>query len=312
MSFMLPNLPSPRAKPGELADFAELKVLLDSRCSSTDLQRYLGRLDDNEFNEGIRDKDDEIERLTDSMTVELGDRRVACPDGYPFQTDKLSGSIILPRSGCRPDQELTYKFLLFATRFNMLSHKVFSGIDGTELMEEVCAVALQNYLGRRSYVNVFGTARRGSFSDKVSALCQDLKEGGRFTNITSASTHANDDGLDVVGWLPFSDRLPSKICVFGQCKTGTYWKNHLTRLDPSAFVARWMSERKLVVDPLKAYFIAESADRADWKADCLYCGILFDRCRIVDLIDNLGDPLRTALTTWTEAAHDKLRALEWS
>jgi hypothetical protein len=139
-----------------------------------------------------------------------------------------------------------------------------------------------------------------------------MKEGGRFSSITPTSTRANDDGLDVVGWRPFSDGLPAKLCIFGQCKTGTHWQSHLTRLDPVAFIARWMSDRVLMVEPLRAYFIAESADRADWKAHCLYGGILFDRCRIVDLVEDLEDSLRQSLSTWADAAHEKLRELEWS
>ena len=74
---------------------------------------------------------------------------------------------------------------------------------------------------------------------------------------------------------------------------------------------RWLSGT-IVVDPLKAYFIAESADRAQWNGICVYGGIFFDRCRIVDLADSVEESLIANIEAWTNAATDRLTQFGWS
>lgn len=310
MAFKLPNCPSPRSSASELADFAEILTLLRGRCSATEIQRYLGRIDENETNIGVEDDDVINEGLSDSMMTEIGYRAIACPDGYPFKTDP-TGSIVLLRDSPHPTKALVYCYLLMATRLSMKNEKVQAGIDGTQVMENLGSAVLGNYLGCRAQAEVFGTARQGGFAQKIGDLCVSLKEGGRFKNIDSGDLNANDDGLDVVGWIPFSDNLASKLCIFGQCKTGTSWRDHLTRLDPPGFVKRWMSGT-IVVDPIRAYFIAESADRAQWNGACVYGGILFDRCRIVDLSEIVTTDLVRQIKSWTDAVIQKLNDWDWN
>ncbi len=310
MAFKLPNRPSPRSSPSELADFAEMLALVQGRCSATEIQRYLSRIDENEFNVGIEDDDVINEGLSDAMMTEIGYRITACPDGYPFRTDG-TGSILIRRDDAHSTKALVYRYLLMATRLSMKTEKVQAGIDGTQIMEELGSAVLGNYLGNRAEVEVFGTARQGGFTQKIGDLCTSLNEGIRYKNIDTGVLNANDDGLDVVGWIPFSDKLPAKLSVFGQCKTGTSWRDHLYRLNPRAFITRWMSGTVLV-DPVKAYFIAESADRAQWNGACLYGGILFDRCRIVDLCDSVDAGLIHQIQCWTNAAFLKLNDWDWN
>jgi hypothetical protein len=310
MAFKLPNRPSPRSSASELADFAELLALLQGRCSATEIQRYLSRIDENEFNVGIEDDDVINEGLSDAMMTEIGYRITACSDGYPFITDR-TGSILIRRDDAHSTKALIYRYLLLATRLNMSTEKLQAGIDGTQIMEELGSAVLGNYLGNRAEVEVFGTARQGGFAQKIGDLCASLSEGGRFRNIDTGILSANDDGLDVVGWIPFSDNLPAKLSVFGQCKTGTSWHDHLYRLNPKAFITRWMSGT-VIVDPVKAYFIAESADRAQWNGVCVYGGILFDRCRIVDFSDSVEVDLIQQIQSWTDAAFQKLNDWDWN
>lgn len=311
MAFKLPNRPSPRPNPHELADFAELLALSRGRCSATEIQRYLGRIDDNDENIGIEDDDEQNEMISDGMMTEIGYRLNACPDGYPFRTDP-TGSILEQREDSNPTKTLLYRYLLLATRLKMREEKVQAGIDGTQLMEELGAEVIRSYLGRdKARAEVFGTARQGGFEDKVNGLCQSLQEGGNFRNIDFGALSANDDGIDVVGWIPFTDRLPAKVCVFGQCKTGTSWRNHVSKLDPPGFVKRWMSGT-ITVDPIKAFLIAESADRAQWNGVCVYGGILFDRCRIVDFAGEVNNELSDRIRKWTDAAMAKLMAWQWA
>jgi hypothetical protein len=252
----------------------------------------------------------ENERLSDAMMTEVGSRITACPDGYPFRTDG-TGSTLIRRDDAHSTKDLVYRYLLLATRLSMSSEKIQAGIDGTQIMEELGSSVLGSYMGNRAKVEVFGTARHGGFAKKIEDLCVSLNEGGRFENIDTGVVNANDDGLDVVGWIPFSDNLPAKLSVFGQCKTGTSWIDHVYRLNPKAFIQRWMSGT-VVVEPVKAYFIAESADRSQRSGVCVYGGILFDRCRIVDLADSVDEGLRQRIETWTIAAFQKLTSWSWS
>ena len=311
MAFKLPNRPSPRPNPHELADFAELLALTRGKCSATEIKSYLGRIDDNQENVGIDDDDEENEKISDGMMVEIGYRANACPDGYPFRTD-YTGSVLEPRNDVDPLKLLLYRYLLMATRLKMKGEKIQSGIDGTQLLEEIGASVLRTYLGGdRACAEVFGTARTGGFAKKVSSLCKSLNEGGQFRNLNTGPLNPNDDGIDIVGWIPFTDGLPGKICVFAQCKTGTSWRNELSKLDPAGFVTKWTSH-SILVNPVKAFFIAESADRGQWHSSCIDGGILFDRCRIIDFSHNLDEELVGRIQTWTDTAMNRLQVWNWA
>lgn len=310
MPFKLPNAPSPKAHVHELADFAELLAWTSGRCSATDVQRYLIQIDDNQDNVGIDDDDVEIENLSDEMMMEIDRRREACGGGYPFNLDP-TGSVLTPLSDDRESHAVVYLYLLMATRLNMKSEKVKGEIDGTVLLESLSSEVLGNYLGRdRACVQIFGTAVGGKFPDKVNDLCKAIGEGGRFEHIDSGKVNANDGSLDVVGWIPFSDGLPSKLSIFGQCKTGTSWRSHMSDLRPDNFIKHWMSGF-FVFEPLRAFFIAESADRAHWSGNALYTGLLFDRCRIVDFSNGIEPALLASIRQWTEAARSELVASSW-
>ena len=56
--FKLPALPSPRSQIHELADFAELLALQQGTVSAREILAYLGRVSENDPNEGIDDEDD--------------------------------------------------------------------------------------------------------------------------------------------------------------------------------------------------------------------------------------------------------------
>jgi hypothetical protein len=54
--------------------------------------------------------------------------------------------------------------------------------------------------------------------------------------------------------------------------------------------------------PIRAFCIAEAADRGRWNKHAIDAGLLFDRCRLVDFSDELPDDLLQRLRTWTDAA----------
>jgi len=143
----------------------------------------------------------------------------------------------------------------------MQQRKILGEIDGTKLFERLSPYILRHYLHpRRARAMVFGTAADNRFADKVDELCKKVREGGRYRNTDGIRVQANDDKLDIVGWVPFADRQLGQISVFGQCKTGTNWRDEVASLRPDIFIDKWM-ERPFLKTPLKAYFIAESHDR---------------------------------------------------
>ena len=299
--FKLPNLPSPQADPHELADFIELVSLRHRSASIREVVAYLGRIDDNDFNEGCNDDDDENSEFLDEVMNEIERRAAACGGGYPFKLD-LAGTVLRHCADDQRKQAITYRYLLMGTRINMTTCRKHAGIDGTLLLEDISAKAIQNYLGNhRAKSLVFGTSTGGSFPDKVNNLCNEIKEGGGFIDRDSGPTEANDDKLDAVAWVPFADDLPGQLIVFGQCKTGSNWIGQITQLQPDKFVSRWIRDPILVV-PVRAFCVSEAVNRSKWKGLCLYAGILFDRCRIVDYCDNLSLDLLQQVRSWTNAA----------
>lgn len=302
MEFKLPKLPSPQAGTHELADFAELLCWIHGGTSKNEIVAYLGRLDDNETNDGCHDDEDKNAELLDEVMNEIERRETACGTGYPFTLDS-TGTVL--KCGC-PDpentQSIVYMYLLLSTRLNMKINRKHANIDGTYLLETLSTQVLKRYLGpskARSFV--FGTSNQGSFKDKVNDLCHALREGSGFRSPSNAPVHAMDDKLDAVAWVPFADRLPGQLIVFAQCKTGTNWRDLTTQLQPGDFIRKWL-DRTVLVTPLKAFCVSEAVNRARWEEYNISAGILFDRCRLVEFSEGIPDDTISEIRTWTLAA----------
>lgn len=299
--FKLPNPPSPQAESHELADFAELLAWELGTTSVREVAAVLGRLDENQNNVGCEDDSDELASELDEVMNEIERRQSACGRGYPFALD-LEGTVLRHGNDDQDARSHIYRYLLLSTRLNMQSHRVHADIDGTVLLEELAAHVLRCYLGlTRARALVFGTASAGKFEAKVNNLCDELGEGGKFRALDSGSVDANDDKLDAVAWVPFSDRCKGQLVIFGQCKTGTNWNDQITHLQPGGFIKRWMRE-PFLLDPLRAFCVSEAMDRSRWCGASIYAGLIFDRCRIVDFCDDLGSDVLSRIKTWTAAA----------
>ncbi|NOZ39177.1 MAG: hypothetical protein GXP24_02985 [Planctomycetes bacterium] len=299
MPFKLPKLPSLQAKAHELADFAELIAWECGKVSEREIIAYLGRVGDNEKNEGVNDTEEETTDLLPEVMNEIDRRAAACRDGYPFKLT-LEGTVLkYDKQSEDKIESQVYRYLLLSTRLNMSKSKKHAGLDGTLLLEELAAHVLQNYLGGRAKSLVFGTAKKGKFKDKVNHLCKSLNEGVGFKNLDGNSKiTAVDDKLDAVAWTPFADALPGQLIVLGQCKTGTNWSELKTQLQPENFAKKWFKEPFLIT-PIRAFCLSEAIDRTKWKSVQTEAGILFDRCRLVDFCDGF---VSQDIVDWTDAA----------
>ena len=122
-----------------------------------------------------------------------------------------------------------------------------------------------------------------------------------FVNRNRGRLTARDGNLDVVAWKPFADRRPGKLILFGQCKTGTHYRDTLAQLQPDAFCTKWVRD-PLALAPVRAFFITEALPWSLWRNAVADAGLLFDRCRIIDFADGVNRAVLASLTAWTTAA----------
>ncbi len=301
--FKWPVPPSPQAPRHVLADFAEMTCWKENNTSMTSLSRLLKGLEENDYSDGVPEEDD-VDGFAREAFVEIENRLRVCRDGYPFEI-RNQGTTLRVNQDLDNPSHVIYKYLLLATRLNMNQQRNQGNLDGTFLLEELGAEVGRAYFGSRAKSLVFGTAAESSdFECRINNLCKEIGEGGGFSNNSGAGrTFAKDGKLDVVVWKPFSDHLPGKLIGFGQCKTGSNYKDELTQLDPSAFREKWL-RNALVVMPVRMFFVSEAlalkeSDRFDVALDA---GLTFDRCRIVDFCDGVDECVLARLRHWTEAA----------
>jgi hypothetical protein len=289
-----------RSNINELADLFEVYAIKYGQISRIDIERYLGILSDNDENEGIDDNDSERANKLDDVIGILEERQRILSGKYSFKIDE-TGNIL----SCIFDEtnhfHWCYLYLLLSTNTNMRDNKILNEVDGTLLLEEISAKVLKNYLGSHAKSFVFGTAATGGFEAKINHLCQEVGEGIRYRD--DRTTHYDRDGkLDTVGWIPFSDRKPSKLIVFGQCKTGTNWKDTLSQLQPDTFMSKFLY-RPFALMPVRSFFISDAVESVRWEDVVIDGGLFFDRCRIVEFCpEELEADLFLKIRRWTEEA----------
>jgi len=301
LTFKWPGVPSARASEHELADFAELAGWQKKSMSMTSLSKLFGRNEENDYSRGVPEED-VTDGVAEAAYAEIEQRKKACGDGYPFEITRKGYTLRANQSADSNPKHIIYKYLLLATRLNMQSNRVHADIDGALLFEELVAESAREYLGPRAESLVFGTAAgSANFSDKVNELCKKMKEGNGFISRSSTLSNQKDGKLDVVVWKPFADKSAGKLIAFGQCKTGTSYKESLTQLQPDSFCRKWLRSSP-AVPPIRAFFVSEALSRSQWYNDISDAGLLFDRCRIVEFCDDISGNVLEKVRNWTSAA----------
>lgn len=286
----------------EICDYLEVKSILadDSKISINEvIKEFLKPADEEDF-DGIEDYADIIREKIELVSLECQRRFESCGNKYPFELE-YKGEVI-KFNGLADNYSFLYVYLLFATRLDMRANRNLKDIDGTKLLELISSEISKSYFGSKSQSYVLGTAAEGGFRNKVNELCKLLGEGIQFRNANEGPVDENDGGLDVVVWIDFSDRNPSKFIAFGQCKTGTNWENHIKELDPDAFCKLWFT-RQPALTPIKLFFIADIIKKERWYKTVIYAGLFFDRLRIIDHIPaDLSADLISSIHMWTMEA----------
>lgn len=302
--FKWPGKPAPEAfehEVHEMADFVELQTWQRSGMSMMDLIRFLEQNADPDYSTSVPE-DTEEGQWTENIYTEIERRKEGCgTEGYPFEI-KRNGHRVEILQGIRNHRYIIYKYLLLATRLNMRDNKTHKGIDGTKLFEELAAEIAREYFGPRAESFVFGTAAGGAnFQKKIDYLCTKLNEGSSIKAPDRYRPNIKDGKLDIVVWTSFTDDLPGKFIGFGQCKTGTNYKNYLNELQPDSFCRKWLQPGPVFI-PIRLFFVSEALPRNGWYDMAIDAGLLFDRCRILDFSQTINKDLLEKIKLWTEAA----------
>ncbi|MCY4674882.1 MAG: hypothetical protein OXD43_14170 [Bacteroidetes bacterium] len=294
------DTPSSSASVSELADHAELMCWRYTRLPLLQLARNLGRLEENDYtHDGVPEEDPLTETVEDVLT-EIYRREKACRDGYPFEI-RNDGHTLVAVQPEKCHKLLLYRYFLLATRLNMKTSRRHAQMDGADLFEEVAADIVRSYFGCRAEARVFGTASGiPSFEKRVNWLCKEMGLKYYFRNRDNARTVARDGKLDVVVWKKFADERDSMLIGFGQCKTGTSFRNNITELDTSVFCSKWLDTSPAVM-PVRLFLVTEVVSNR-WYTTASDAGLLFDRCRLIDYADDISEEVLSKVKAWTKAA----------
>ena len=302
MSYRLRETPSIKATLPEIADFMEYQCLKDESktYSVTSGITTMGIATDEDFDLENNDESDIALSFSEALS-EIENRKAHTQGNYPFNAE---ANIIKLDSSINQNIKTIYTFLLLATRENMSSKKTAAGIDGTVLFEKLCSIVLQNFFGKKSQAFVFGTGSGivENFKSKVERLLNNINEEGyTFRKPENNLNHEQDGKLDVVAFIPFSDRNKGQFLAFGQCKTGTSWRSSIAQLRPDSFSKKYIYP-PFYFTPMAIFMVCESF-YDNWETTFRDLeGLLFDRERIMEYIpDEIDNNLLTQINEWNNA-----------
>jgi hypothetical protein len=302
--FKLPNgLPSLRNSAQDWADYAEYSVLSKTNLSILSLVKTPLLISDETLVDGIEDDTDKFINKADEISAEINNRKSTTGFKYPFETSDSDYSIKFLLADSL--HVWIYKFLLLCTRLNMKDEKIQSGLDGTQLFERLSAEVALNFFGNNAEVDILGTSKShiGGFRAKLLEITKKMKEGGDIHQ--NHGYKPQDDNVDLIIWKGFSDKLPSQMIAFAQCKTGTSWQDRLSELNTESFCKTWFS-RQPVVTPIRMFFCAQYFPKEIWHPRANEAGLVFDRFRILDYLpDTLDDTLLQDIKAWCLAIEVK-------
>lgn len=223
------NISKPDYTTSELnyyADFIELTALFSSTDGIT-----LGDIQDKFFGEKDYDspeKRDEDEAFLRAIFQLISERSILYNNDYPFSYSE--DEILTLKSNLATNNKL-YISLLLSSKLN-----IFNAFrtDLTTDFETISFAVLKNFLPTNSTVKEFGknTEYKGNAIEKIKSLADDLDLAIDDYELNQVEERNNQErGLDIIGWLPFSDKCGNKVVFLCQCACGKQYesKQHDTR-----------------------------------------------------------------------------------
>lgn len=252
----VPPFPSTN-DPSEVADWVELTVCATgSRFGRGKLQTTMAREDAGDVNV-VADIWAELE-----SRARLFDRR------WPFRiTHDGVEPIARPRS--------------FAMHVFMAALGMRTNIDGAgrELFEHTVAELLRGIVGPNT-VRI-GAPRRPPIRTSLTDAVRDYFDAAAEDSaiLRPFPTTDGDLGLDVAGWMTFSDSRGGYLHLIGQCATGADWPEKLLELN----VRKWGDHVNWSVNPVRFFALPFIVRMDQFRRATLDGGLLLDRPRLMQL-----------------------------
>lgn len=272
------------------ADYVELVSLFSNQnyVSSSDMLDRLkdeGIFKQRKFDKDQSEANDEYERLIESVYRLLKERSLLFKDDYPFLIRGVQ-QIILKEESSITQRNKIYIYLLLSSSLDIFSD--FQPELTTEF-EVLCTQALSNFLPGHAIVKSFGKTSdyTGTAVQKIKALAKDMKVGIEDKPFSQISTRGTQEkGLDIVGWIPFSDQVANFLSIFVQCACGKDWHS---KLGETSRYNRYFDFH--VLNPIHAMFLPYnlvSFNKTDFFRNDEFGTdkLIFERKRILDYLSN--------------------------
>ncbi len=275
-----PPLKSP---PHVLADWAELKALSNPsgifRLASLGRQWDVSRETEDSDPEGSVEQEadtdwegvhgNDEDRFLDSVTEEIGERKEALGDSYPFTLDE---SLRLQVTGSPSPGAVTYIFCLLLTHANgkeLLDGTWLPAVDNrVRDLFQACSTIAAAAEARGSAIS-FGWPRPNDNPPFLTRLREVYAEFGEGKVVGSprpgVSPSPKDEEIDVIAWRPRPDRSPMTFYLLGQVASGDNWEGKPIAGRPiDNFHRNWFSEPPTST-PLAYIFIPHAVPPATQK-----------------------------------------------
>ncbi len=253
------------------------------RLKETDIKIDNKTVDFNNDGVGLNDPeliDDKFSSETSDLFQYFISREQLYQDSYPF---RLEGKVLkLKDYPCSNENHLLYFYLLCCSHLSYFSDHLSEFTSEFELLCELTTKALipDNSTLHNVGKNTLGepSAYMGNLFKKLSQIAQNLGETLKVEENSFSKTNSGDGGLDLIGWVNFSDNLNSRIVFVGQSKCNQNW------FDAKSAGIRLRSYVNLINNPNDLYFIpfCYRAVNNNWITSSNVDGLtLIDRSRIL-------------------------------
>lgn len=200
---------------------------------------------------------------------------------YPFFTDE-GGNICL-----HADLTLKHRiYLYFLISFNL---KYFTREEIqviTRSFEIISFEAFKKIFPVGAEVHIFGTSRAaggryvGNPLERVTKLAEDINEKLITEDFPSTG---GDEGLDLIGYVPFKDKNPGYIIAFAQCACS---QDEWARKQSSSSYEEWRHKITFKSPPMNLVFIpgCYRKSNGEWHSMAKVRSVLIDRLRFIRIL----------------------------
>ncbi|MFN8671850.1 MAG: hypothetical protein U0457_07145 [Candidatus Sericytochromatia bacterium] len=235
---------------------------------------------DGDFGETVSEIADKKESLIDILFDYLNERKNSLNNFYPFIIDKKS--IKLKNENLNKMEQL-YIFLLLSS--SLKDFKKIGSILTTEF-ELISEYALKRYLPSNAIVRALGSSTyyKGNAKTKIEILAKELNVETKNRAIKQISDkNTKEEGLDIIGWIPFNDNNPNSIIILGQCACGKEWDGK--QMETRRYENFLESYKHPFLHALFMPYLLSKKGRFEHDKDIVNDILIFERKRILELLN---------------------------